>query len=249
LFFSSFRRIATMPHGSRVAEIGLDVCPVAHVVFLMAARRTCTTRRVWIASGSASGVPPHRNAAAAPALASQVWGLLRQGLALPWPLLRGQTQGPGLQTREPGPLCPSSAASTSAQARQEAPGTRLALQPQPAHCTAPQFVGSGSDIQSMPRGGDTASPSRGNAQLVPLRATPSARSAPEREATQVAIAATLSSRSARPALSSASHSGTTSDHGSNCQTSPMSQPCRKSSSTAAPQRNRHDFCPYYDFGR
>jgi len=29
------------------------------------------------------------------------------------------------------------------------------------------------------------------------------------------------------------------------KTSPTSQPCRKSSNTAAPQRNRHDFCPYY----
>jgi hypothetical protein len=38
------------------------------------------------------------------------------------------------------------------------------------------------------------------------------------EASPVAIAATPSSPSARPAQSSASHSGTTSDQGSNCQT-------------------------------
>ena len=58
MFFSSFRRIAAMPRGSCLAEIGSDVCSAAYVDILMAARRTRTTRYVWIAPSSAAGVPP-----------------------------------------------------------------------------------------------------------------------------------------------------------------------------------------------
>ena len=54
------------------------------------------------------------------------------------------------------------------------------------------------------------------------------------EATPVATAAMPSSASPRPAQSSESYSGTISARVSLCQTNPMSQPCRNSSSSAAP---------------
>ena len=44
-----------------------------------------------------------------------------------------------------------------------------ALRPQPDRCIGPQFVDSGLNYQSMPRGGDTAPPGRGNIQLVGCR--------------------------------------------------------------------------------
>jgi hypothetical protein len=76
--------------------------------------------------------------------------------------------------------------------------------------------------------------------------SPSARSAAAPEATPVATAAMPSSASPRPAQSSESHSGTISARVSLCQTIPMSQPCRNSSSSAAPPPDRHKFCPSYE---
>src|SRR6266446_5444523 len=75
--------------------------------------------------------------------------------------------------------------------------------------------------------------------------SPSERSAQEHEATPAATVATLSSASARPAQSSASHSGTISVHGSTCQTTRISHTCHSLSGTAARPPDGHQLCPYY----
>src|SRR5215471_764459 len=76
--------------------------------------------------------------------------------------------------------------------------------------------------------------------------SPSVRSAAAPAAMSGAIAATPSSDLPRLAPSSASHSGTTSDHGSKCQTKTLFHTSHKSSATAAPAADRHQFCPSYE---
>src|SRR6266436_9841772 len=78
------------------------------LIFLMAARRTCATRRVWIASGSAPGVPPTGTPPLRPALARQVWGCLVRGPRAAPVLLQRHVKDRGL----PGclPNCPPATA-------------------------------------------------------------------------------------------------------------------------------------------
>ncbi len=64
-FLSWFQRIATMPPGSRVAQIGLDVCPVAHVDFLDGCPTNMHNATRLDCTRLGAGRPARRNGAAA----------------------------------------------------------------------------------------------------------------------------------------------------------------------------------------